>query len=256
MKLIDYHVHSNLSCDGKSSIFKMCHKAIELGIEEIGFSEHMDFEPTDWGYGFFNYEQYTSDIRKAQGFFKNQLVIRKGVEIDYQRCFEDEVKEWLQDKTFDFTIGSVHYLNHKYINRKLVESNPLQHIFAAYVQQVLYSINSRLFDVIGHFGLVNRYVENRQTELKSFNDKQMVRTLFEEIVKKKIYLEVNSKGLREPYNNTLPSKDTVNDFIKMGGNIISIGSDAHSIQELGSGIKEILALLENNNGNKFKLLFE
>ena len=66
MRFVDYHVHSNHSCDGKSSIPEMCQKAVELRIEEIGFSEHMDFEPKDWGYGFFNYERYSSEIEAAE----------------------------------------------------------------------------------------------------------------------------------------------------------------------------------------------
>jgi len=53
MKFVDYHVHSNFSCDGKSTLFEMSQRAIDLGIEEIGFSDHMDFEPKDWGLGFF-----------------------------------------------------------------------------------------------------------------------------------------------------------------------------------------------------------
>lgn len=53
MKFVDYHVHSNFSCDGKSTLFEMSQRAIDLGIEEIGISEHMDFEPKDWGLGFF-----------------------------------------------------------------------------------------------------------------------------------------------------------------------------------------------------------
>jgi len=78
MRFVDYHVHSNHSCDGKSSIPEMCQKAVELGIEEIGFSEHVDFEPKDWGYGFFDYERYSSEIEAAQESFNNKIVIRKG----------------------------------------------------------------------------------------------------------------------------------------------------------------------------------
>ena len=66
MKFVDYHVHSNHSCDGKATVFEMCKKAIEMEIVEIGFSDHMDFEPEDPGFGFFNYADYTSEIKSAQ----------------------------------------------------------------------------------------------------------------------------------------------------------------------------------------------
>ncbi len=254
MRFVDYHVHSNFSCDGKSTLFEMCERAIDLGIEEIGFSDHMDFEPRDWGFGFFNYEGYTSEINDVQEYFKDKLVIRKGVEVDYQHCFEDEVKEWLQDKKFDFIIGSVHYLNHEGIGHKLVKSKTSRTIYDVYFKEVYHSIESRLFNVIGHFDLVSRYIDNGRTTLKSFDYWGKVNSVLGEIVKEDMYLEVNSKGLREAYMDTTPSKDIVKCFIKNGGTSLSIGSDAHSIQELGKGIKEIMDFLENSNGKKLKLL--
>jgi histidinol-phosphatase (PHP family) len=62
MKFVDYHVHSSFSCDGESTIFEMCEKAVEVGLVEIGFSDHMDFDPKDWGYKFFDYNSYSSEI--------------------------------------------------------------------------------------------------------------------------------------------------------------------------------------------------
>lgn len=164
------------------------------------------------------------------------------------------MKEWLQDKKFDFIIGSVHYLNHEIIGHKLVKSNTLRTIYDVYFKEVYHSIESRLFNVIGHFGLVGRYIGNGRTAPKSFDYRGKVTTILGEIVKKNMYLEVNSKGLREAYKDTTPSKDIVISFIKNGGNLLSIGSDAHSIQELGRGIKEIMDFLENSNWIKLKLL--
>ena len=255
-RIVDYHVHSNQSCDGKSSISEMCQKAIELGIEEIGFSEHVDFEPKDWGFGYFNYERYNSEIKNAKESFGNRLVIRKGVEIDYQRCFEDDIMEWLQDKEFDFIIGSVHYLDDEIIGGQLVRRKDLGRIYDDYFSEVTCSIRSGFFDVVGHFDLVARYVDNRRSELKNFDCHEGIRTILEEVMENRIYLEINSKGLREEYRDTMPSRKIVDKFIENGGKLISIGSDAHSAEEIGSGIREILLFLSNYDGNKLELLFE
>jgi len=254
--IVDYHVHSNQSCDGKSSISEMCQKAIELGIEEIGFSEHVDFEPKDWGFGYFNYDRYTSGIKNAKESLGNRLVIRKGVEIDYQRFFEDDIREWLQNKKFDFIIGSVHYLDHEIIGGQLIGRKDLRRIYNDYFSEVTHSIQSGLFDVVGHFDLVARYVDSRRSELKNFDHHERIRTILEEVMRNKIYLEINSKGLREEYGDTMPSRKIVDRFIENGGKLISIGSDAHSTEEIGSGIREILLFLTNYDGNKLELLFE
>lgn len=253
---MDYHVHSNHSCDGKSTIFETCQKAIELGIEEIGFSEHMDFEPKDWGFGFFNYERYSSEINSAQEFFEGRLVIRRGIEVDYQYCFEDDVREWLQNKRFDFVIGSVHYLNHEFISRRLVVEKDLGEIYHAYFDGVKQSIESRLFHVVGHFDLVGRYVEDEKFRLKRSDYWENVKMTLEEIAEKGLYLEINSKGLSEPLGDMIPGKEIVNEYVKNGGKLISIGSDAHSIEEVGSGIEEVMDFLANSYGNEVKLLFE
>jgi len=233
----------------------MCKKAIELGVVEIGFSEHMDFEPKDWGYGFFNYDSYTSEIERARDFFKGKLIIRKGVEIDYQHCFEDMIADWLKDKKFDFIIGSVHYLNHEFINYYLVANKDVEKMYKTYFNETIYSIKSRLFDVIGHFDIIRRFIGNGLSKLNGIDYYKGIRKTLEEIIENKTYLEINSKGLKEKYRDLMPSKEIIKMYFENGGNLISVGSDAHSKQNIGSGIKEILHFLEKNR-NSCKLLFE
>jgi histidinol-phosphatase (PHP family) len=258
MRFVDYHVHSLHSICGKSTIFEMCRKAIELGLVEIGFSDHMEFEPKERGYGFFNYDNYSSEIESARSLFKDKLVIRKGVEIGYQYCFEEEIKKWLRNKEFDFIIGAVHYLNHEFISHQLVARSDLKEIYEAYFDEVAQSIESCLFHVIGHFDYVSKYIDNRTPELHKFNHQEAVRKLMEKMVEKKKYLEQNSK-LSVPkgtHSNILSSMEIFWEYIKSGGKLISIGSDAHSTEKLGIGIKEMLDNLEKFNGKMVKFLFE
>ena len=39
----DYHMHSSFSTDGKSTMEEMVKKSIELGLEEICFTDHVDY---------------------------------------------------------------------------------------------------------------------------------------------------------------------------------------------------------------------
>lgn len=255
---MDYHVHSNHSCDGRSTIFEMCQKAIELGIVEIGFSDHMDFEPEDEGFGFFNYERYTSEIESAQKFFKDKLVIRKGVEVDYQFCFEGDIRRWLKNKQFDFVVGSVHYLEHGLITQELIKQKGLEKTYNAYFDEVIRSVKSNLFNVVGHLDVTRACVDSRVFESENIGYEEDMYATLEEIRKRRIYLEINSKSSlqRDKCTNTLPSKEIVKEFVQDGGKLISLGSDAHSAKWVGSRIQEILSFLEGLNGNRFKLPFE
>jgi histidinol-phosphatase (PHP family) len=225
-----------------------------MGIAEVGFSEHVDYEPKDWGYGYFNYDKYSYEINGARELFKNKLIIRKGVEIDYQYCFEDEIAEWLQNKEFDFVIGSVHYLNHEIINQRLVMNRDMGKIYNAYFGEVTQSIKSRLFDVIGHFDIVNRFIDKRKINLKSGYFKG-VRKILKQIIENNVYLEINSKGVRYNYRDLMPSKEIIEEYFEAGGQLISVGSDAHSKEDIGSGIRDILTFLEKQKKG-YKLLFE
>lgn len=254
MRFVDYHIHSNHSCDGTATIMEICQEAIRLGIAEIGFSEHMDFEPKDWGFGFFNYERYTSEIKSAQESFKDKLVIHKGVEVDYQHVFEEEIRKWLVGKEFDFVIGSVHYLDHEIIDSKLIEHRDLRELYKAYFSEVIYSIKCGLFDVIGHLDFPRRFVGNRVPRVRDLDYKKGMNAVLGVILEKKMYLEINSSLLEE--TEMMPSKETFRQFVENGGKLISVGSDAHSTKEVGHGIKEVLSFLEAFNEKKLKLLFE
>lgn len=255
-KLVDYHVHSNFSCDGRFTVFEMCRRAVDLKIAEIGFSEHVDFDPRNRWFGFFNYGEYTSEIESARETFKDQLIVRKGVEIDYQHYFESGIERWLRGKEFDFTIGSVHYLNHEFICRPLVARRDLRELYAVYFGEVERSVESGLFDVVGHLDLIGRYIGNRRSELDSFNFWERAKAVLEKIVAGNLYLEINSKGLREECGDTMPGRKLIDAFIRSGGKLVSLGSDAHSTNEISNGIEEIQDFLAKYRGHKFKMLFE
>ncbi len=255
MKYVDFHVHSTLSCDGQSSIFCMCQKAIDLGIDEIGFSEHMDFEPNDLGYGYFNYEHYTRQIKQAQSMYDGQLIIRKGIEIDYQSRFEDDIKQWLCGKHFDYVIGSVHHLNHHLIDHKLLSTTPIRDVYQSYFAEVQHSIDCHLFDIIGHFDSVRQYISLTKTELRRFDYHTGLTCILQELVHKKLYLEVNLKGLRQDSKKLIPGKHAIIQFFNMGGRRLSLGSDAHSIHELDEGVKNMQIWLHECVGQDFILPF-
>ena len=107
---IDYQVHSFRSHDGKASIAEQCARAVEIGLDEIGFSEHKDFDPADPVVDYFDYEAYQTEIEAARQQLGEKLKIRAGVEIDYQIWFESEIAAYLDAHPFDFVIGSVHYV--------------------------------------------------------------------------------------------------------------------------------------------------
>jgi histidinol-phosphatase (PHP family) len=257
-RFVDYHVHSTFSCDGRSSINDLCEKAIELEFREIGFSEHVDFDPSDEGFGFFNYDAYKSAIKEAQLLFKNRLTIRGGVEIDYQKRFENQIRDWLKGKNFDFIIGSVHYVKGELINQQILAKKDLKEIYGEYFTEVQNSIESSLFNFVGHLDIIRKYAPHRAVQRKGPEYAEKLDSILETIRERKMFLEINSKmsvlGHRVP--EMLPSKETLKRYFDLGGKRISIGSDAHSKEELGSGVKETFDFLEKNSQTNIQIIFQ
>jgi len=245
--IVDYHVHSTLSVDGKSSIVDICRSALTMGLSEVGFAEHLDLaEPI-----FLNYEMYTTAINKAREEFRGRLTVRKGVEVDYQSRYLDAIAHWLDGKEFDFVIGSVHFVEGKPIDLGRVDSRTLSSLYPGYCREVILSVESGLFEVIGHFDLISSF-----TEISTEAKRKHVSRVLEALLDSDAHLEVNSRGFREGRKETVPGTDILRDFFKEGGRKISIGSDAHSAESVGSGIRESLALIRGLQPPGLELLFQ
>lgn len=130
-------------------------------------------------------------------------------------------------------------MDQKYITETLISEKPLQEIYNLYCAEVNNSIDSELFDVIGHLDLPQRYTYRRKDELQRIDYWEPMQTTLNKIIETETYLEINSKGLREPCRETYPSSEVVNEYYETGGRLISLGSDAHSIEEIGAGLKEV-----------------
>ena len=92
---IDYQTHSFRSHDGLASLADQCRRAVAIGLDEIGFSEHKDFDPDDPLSSYFDYDRYRAEIEAARTEYGARLKIRAGVEIDYQKKYEAEIADFL-----------------------------------------------------------------------------------------------------------------------------------------------------------------
>ena len=251
-RLVDYHVHSTQSIDGRSSIDDMCRRAIELKIEEIGFCEHVEFEPSDTGLTFFNYDRYSEAIGLARSKYANTLIIRKGVEIDYNQTHDNQIREWIKDKDFDFKLGSVHYINHIAFDLHEKLNIPPKEAVRKYYTEIKHAAQSGLFDVIGHFDLVRSYVPPDCDPTAIGSD--TIDMAFEQMIANKVHLEINTR--RKGSGETFPPRGLILRYLDRGGELFSFGSDAHSAQSLGIGITQAMDLLHTLKPSSIHILFE
>ncbi len=241
---MDFHVHTTLSCDGHGTTDEVCARAIEIGLDAICFTEHMDFDPNDPGYGFLDYDLYCARVEKARQRYAGKLAIFKGIELDYQSRFENTIRDWLADKDFDLALGSVHYVDGVMLSEEMIVERNWEGIYLAYLEEVRLSARSGLFDAIGHLDYVKKFTG----DASYLHSNQRLRPALEEALRAIIAggaaLEVSTKGLVGKSRDYRPSLDIVRHYRHLGGRNVTIGSDAHDCEVLGTGVARLQRICE------------
>ena len=240
---IDYQVHSTRSHDGQATIREQCERAIAIGLDEIGFSEHKDFDPADPAVGHFEYDRYVDDIAAARREFDRRLVIRMGVEVDYQKWFEEEIEAYLADHPFDFVLGSVHYVESVMLmTPEYTRGRTAQQAYALYFQAVLDSVESGLIDIVGHMEYANRRGVTVYGPYDPSPYRGAVTEIADRMIARGVALEINTAGLRQGVGLTYPCAEHVALFAERGGRLLSIGSDSHRPDDLAASYSTAVRL--------------
>ena len=110
----DYHMHSTFS-DGRSSPEEYIGAAIEAGLNEIGFSEHLTLfrDPEEWNMNPENIPAYINHLDRLRKQTLN-IKIRTGLEVDFFPGKEKEIRSFVEHLPLDYIIGSVHFMFHNH----------------------------------------------------------------------------------------------------------------------------------------------
>jgi len=227
----DYHVHTFFSEDSNMDLEEACRTAIQKNIIEMAITDHLDIDYPDRSIEFdLDYPAYSIAIEKAKEKFKGRLNIIKGIEIGLQPHIIDECRQFLEGKNFQFIIASVHAAQKKDLhNGDFCNGKNRNTSYREYFEEVYQCIKEfNQFHILGHIDLIRRYGDyiDRNMKYSDFGD------VLDEIFKELIYtgkgLEINTSGYRYNLESTMPDLDLLTRYRELGGEILTIGSDAHT----------------------------
>lgn len=254
---MDYHVHSNFSGDCSVKPEKIIMNAIECGLEEICFTDHIDYDCLDLPEKFeFDIDEYFKELSLLREKYKNEINIKIGVEIGLQAHVLDRCSEFVRKGDFDFVIASFH--THKncdiYFTDVLFRKTPHE-VLSEYLDEIIYALNNYDdYSVIGHLDLLKRYnIEINNLDIENYIDKYT--EIFKILIKKGKGIEINTSGLRQDIGIQFPDKSLLELYKKVGGEIITLGSDTHGTTTLMYKFDDMKALLKDI-GFKHIYLFE
>lgn len=235
----DYHTHSTFS-DGRSSPDEYIAPAIEAGLCEIGFSDHLSLfkQFDDWNMSAEDISPYLFYIENLRENTKD-IKIKKGLEVDFFVGKEGEIRECLRSLPLDYVIGSVHYLGEKPVDNgpEFYEGKNIDRLFELYIESVCVATSSGLFDIIGHCDLVRIYGYKTTS-----NPEPLYRKLAKTMKQHDVAFEVNTNGRNRPLADFYPDRKFLHVFREE--NVpVCVNSDAHMPSRVGQYFDEAYELL-------------
>lgn len=236
----DYHMHSNFSADSDSETIDMIEEAIRLGLKEICFTEHQDFEyPNiypDSPIFSLDTDTYILELTKLKEKYRNQITIKIGVELGLQPNFSQKLREYTSKYPFDFIIGSVHLANGEDPYYPAFWKGYSQHErINQYYEYMLACVKtSKDFDVCGHLDYLVRYAPIKRNDDIYPKHSDLIDSILKELIHSGKGIELNSSGYRYNLGHPNPHEDILKRYKEFGGEIITIGSDAHKPEHISA----------------------
>ena len=249
MYLADYHVHSTCSPDGKMTMAQAAEAALRAGLDEICITDHVD--TVYWGdrspCSSFDWAASRAQYRDAVEKFGDKLSIKLGAELGEAYLGYDRAEILLNSaEKLDFCIGSVHNCSEKYdcldlyFLEKGCGTDYYRGVIEDYLDNVLSISRWGRFNVLGHLTLPLRYMKEHLAldwDFAPWMDR--VEEIFSVIIPKGIGIECNTNRGNTP----LPDAGILKLYRSLGGEIITLGSDAHIAEHLGCAIEARQELL-------------
>ena len=240
---LDAHLHTDLSPDSDVPIDAFARQAVERGIAELAITDHVDFRPGAPAYSFSTFERRERQVRDAaERWAERGLAIRFGTELTYERAHEADIREHLRRHAYDFVIGSVHIGAHSPFTAARVAGwvagRSLAEVVEPYYVEVEAAARSGLFDALGHIDFVKRYLAPHVTAATLAAAPELLEPILRALVDSGTALEINTSGLRQASGETYPSTATVARFRELGGERVTIGSDAHRAEHFAFALDD------------------
>lgn len=238
-ELGDFHVHSDISPDSDETMENAARAAAACGMTEIAFTDHYDEDYPYAGFAPPDFSRYFHNLERVRQAFPG-LAVRAAVELGMMREANEKIGRTLAPWSFDFVLYSKHvvkgkdpWYEHYYEGRSLREGE------RAYLEEMIEDIRSyNDFDVVGHIGYVDKYLdryqnppaERRPFEYEDFPDE--IDALLTEIIDRGKGIEINTSSFTSQ-GEFMPRRSLLRRYHELGGEILTLGSDAHQAGRVG-----------------------
>ena len=252
---IDCHTHTRFSVDSDADIIGMIEKAMSLGLSAYAVTDHCECNrwyseehyPDETTYRYFDFgrdfENSVTAVTKLKEKYDGKLNLICGVEMGQGNQVPEIAEKIVSDKRLDFVIGSMHQLpkteDFAFIEYDKMTVEEMEKLLEKYFMEVYNLSKWGKFDILGHLTYPLRYIEDKgNIKVDMSRYEEIIREIFKTIIYNGKGIEINTSGLRQKYGKPFPEYRFVKMYKELGGEILSVGSDAHTVADLGKGVAD------------------
>ena len=241
----DYHVHTSFSFDSDSDPEKMIEAAIRKQLKTICITEHQDIDFAEPGWEI-DFENYFPNLRELQDKYQDKIEVLIGIEIGLQMHLKEQNESLLAKHPFDFVIGSIHMFDGYdpyypgYFENKTDEEG-YRRAFEITLENIR---NTSDFDVLGHLDYIVRYGKRKESDYSYVKYADYLDAILKHLIENGKGLELNTGGWKYGLDFAHPHQDVLKRYREFGGEIITIGSDAHKPEHIAYDFHRVKGYLE------------
>ena len=242
----DYHVHTQVSPDSQATLDDICAVAVAKHLGEIAVTDHFEFFPfesgkqVDWS----RPRRAEQQVEQCRAKYAIALMIRHGVEVGQPHLYPELTARLLKNNPYDFVIGSLHCLGNKDLSELEYSPATVDVIVECYLKNLQEMVENCSMDALAHFDLPARYAAKAGVPLDIlYRYPKRCEDIVRLLVRRGIGLEINTSGLRQTMGRTMPDEALLRVYKDMGGNWVTIGSDAHRACDIACGFSAAVQML-------------
>ena len=263
--LCDYHIHTAYSDDSEYPMEQVVLDAIDLGLTEICFTDHIDYgikrdwddprgmlyrrggpgEPERMPLANIDHPRYAAEIATLKEKYAGSITIKMGAEFGVQQHTIAQYQKLFSQYPYDFIILSVHQIgDQEFWTQDYQRGKSQVEYNLGYYGEILALIQQyKDYSVLGHLDLIARYDKAGVYPFEKRKD--ILTEILKTVIRDGKGIEVNTSCYRYGLQDLTPSRQILELYQDLGGRILTIGSDSHKKAHLGSHIPDTMRLLKD-----------
>lgn len=246
MTTADFHMHTGASFDAEMTAEQACEAAIAAGLPVIAITDHVEMVPDLAGDPDRVARESWAAATRIQEQYRGRLRVARGIELGEPLYDLPHAQEILARYPYDYVLASQHttesgvdYYHADYTDLDIGEA------MDAYFASVLRLVEWGGFHTLAHLTYPFRYMPAQRRPADYTRWQSAIDAIFRVMADRGLALEINTSGLRGPIGCTQPDAPLIRRFHELGGQFITLGSDAHFAKDVGAGLAEAARLAQD-----------